>query len=117
MATYLPDIRRGDTYRIKIQYPAGTDITGYTHTFTVREAYDSAIATITKASVAGSESGDDPVNGLAYVVVPAVETQVPAGRYVYDLQMETPSGEVRTLVPPTEDYKDPIRVVPEVTYA
>lgn len=117
MAKYLPDIRRGDTYRIKIQYPAGTDITGYTHTFTVRTDYDAASPTISQSSVAGSASGDDVANGLAYLTVPAANTKVDVGKYVYDLQMQAPGDEIRTLVPPTDDYKDPIRVVPEVTRA
>lgn len=117
MAKYLPDIRRGDTYRIKIQYPAGTNITGYTHTFTVRTDYDAVTPTISKTSVVGSEPEDDAANGLAYLTVPASSTVVGTGKYVYDLQMQTPGGEIRTLVPPTDDYKDPIRVVPEVTRA
>lgn len=115
MAKYLPDIRRGDTYRIKIQYPAGTDITGYTHTLTLRTDYDAATPTISKSSVVGSESGDNATNGIAYLTVPATMTNVDVGKYVYDLQLVTTGGEVRTLAPPTSDYKDLIRVVPEVT--
>lgn len=117
MAKYLPDIRRGDTYRIKIQYPAGTNITGYIHTFTVRTDYDATATVISKSSTVGAETGDNAANGLAYLTVPAANTVVDVGKYVYDLQMQTPGGEVRTLVPPTDDYKDPIRVVPEVTRA
>lgn len=117
MAKYLPDIRRGDTYRIKIQYPAGTNITGYTHTFTVRTDYDATTPTISKSSVVGTEAGDNAANGLAYLTVPAASTVVDVSKYVYDLQMQTPAGEIKTLVPPTDDYKDPIRVVPEVTRA
>lgn len=117
MARWLPDIRRGDTYRIKIQYPAGTNIAGYIHTFTVRTDYDAASPTISQSSVAGSASGDDAANGLAYLTVPAANTVVDVGKYVYDLQMQTPAGEIRTLVPPTDDHKDPMRVVPEVTRA
>lgn len=117
MATYLPDIRRGDTYRIKIQYPAGTDITGYRHTFTVREDYDSVSSVISATSVSGEANGDDPVNGLAFVVVPAADTRVAVGKYVYNLELITQAGEVKTLVPPTEEYKDPIRVVPDVPNA
>lgn len=118
MALYLADFRRGDTFRVKIEYPAGTDITGVTHWLTLKTDFaDPDIDAVLQVSaVAGSQTGDDPTNGLAYVVASVAQTAaIPPGRYFYDIQASHPSGEIVTLCPPVADYKDKLRVAPEVT--
>lgn len=113
MAKYLPDFRVGDTYRIKLQYPAGTDLTGYTHWFTVRSDFG-ATPVLSVSSVFGDHTGD--AENIAYLEVLAASTAViPAGRYVYDVQASAANGDVMTLVPPVGEYKDKLFIAPQVT--
>ena len=117
MGKYLPDIRRGDTYRIKIQYPAGTNITGYTHWLTLRTGIGVEPATLSVKSLAGDHVLDVPASGTAYLeATPDHTAALVAGKgYVYDVQCRTNLGEIKTLLPPITDTTDRLTVVPDVT--
>jgi hypothetical protein len=116
MAKYINDFRAGDTVKIKLQYPS--DISDYEFWFTLKANFedDDLDAVLQAHTVAGDFTGDDPTNGLVFIVVEAVDTLgIASGKYYYDVQEVTPLGEVRTLVPPVDDYKDRIFVAPNIT--
>lgn len=118
MAKYINDFRQGDTVKIKLNYGSSVDLTDYEFFFTVKESlsHTDEEALLQVHTVAGDYSADDPTNGIVYIVAQEDETiTIPAGKYFYDIQEVSPVGEVRTLVPPPEDYKDKILVAPNVT--
>ena len=118
MATYLQDIRQGDDYVLKFDFGSACDITGYELTLTVKESFTDtdANAVLKYSSIAGSNSADAPLIGISYLMVPADITKLTeAGNYYYDVQVKTPQGNVATLLPPIDDYKDKIVIAPEVT--
>lgn len=116
MSKYLPDIRQGDTYRIKIQYPAGTNVFGYTHWLTLRTDFDTPQPALQIMSLAGDNTDDNPTSGLVYLEAAAeVTTQVAPGSYVWDVQARSMAGEIITLMPPVSKFNDKIAVVPQVT--
>lgn len=118
--SHLPDFRQGDDYSIEIQYPTGTDITGYKFYVTLKETFDDldAAAIMQHSSVAGTAPLDTPLTGKCFLTVPAaVTTLVPPGSYYYDLQAIDTSGHIVTLAPPVSEYKHRIAVIPQVTLA
>lgn len=118
MASYLADFRVGDTLRIRLLYPAGTDITDTQHTLTLKANFedDDAHAVLQVTAVAGSDPEDDPANGLAFIEVSATLTAaIPPARYYYDIQAKHSSGDIKTLCPPVSDYKARVRAAPQVT--
>lgn len=118
MSSYLADFRVGDTLRVRLLYPAGTDITDTQHTLTLKTKLedDDAHAVLQVTSVVGADPDDEPTNGVAYIVVSAALTaQIPPSRYFYDIQAKHSSGEIKTLCPPVSDYKARVRAAPQVT--
>ena len=118
MATYLQDIRQGDDYVLKFDYGLTNDITGFEFTLTVKESFSDtdANAVLQYSSIAGSDSADNPLIGIAYLRVPASITKnAQAGIYYYDVQVKTTTGNIATLIPPVDDYKDKVVIAPEVT--
>jgi hypothetical protein len=118
MAKYIEDFRQGDTVKLKIVYDTTTDVTGFKYWFTVKTSFDDpdTAAVMQVETTAGDHVDDDLVNGVIYIVAPASSTAaIPTGKYYYDIQELSLSGEIRTLVPPIEDYKDKVFVSPQVT--
>ena len=118
MATYLQDIRQGDDYVLKFDYGSTNDITGFEFTLTVKESFSDtdANAVLQYSSIAGSDPSDDAAHGIAYLVVPSATTKAAeAGVYYYDVQVKTPSGNIATIIPPVDEYKDKVVIAPEVT--
>lgn len=114
MGKHLPDFRQGDTFRIKIEYPAGTDLTGYKHWVTLKANFDAETATLAVESTFGEHSADD--TNTAYLeAAPATTALIEPGKYVYDVQAKAPNGDIVTLAPPVHDYADRITVRPQVT--
>ena len=119
MANYLEDIRQGDDYTLKVNFGAN-DITGFEFWLTLKNDFEDtdANAVLQVTSVAGSDPGDDPTHGIAYIRILASQTkQIIPGSYIYDLQVKTTSGLINTIIPPNSDYKDRVKVIPEVTKA
>lgn len=113
MAKHLPDFRVGDTYRLKIQYPEGTNLNGYRHWLTVRPDFG-ATPVLEVESLFGDHSADEL--NIAYLEATPVQTAlITAGRYVYDLQASSQNGDIITLLPPVADYKDKLFIAPQVT--
>lgn len=118
MANWMQDIRQGDDYVLKVDFGIGNDITGFEFWLTLKESFDEsdAQAVLQFHTVAGDYLGDDPTHGIVYLVIPAVQTKAAIpGLYLYDLQCKDTSGQISTIIPPVEDYKDRVRLIPEVT--
>jgi hypothetical protein len=114
VAKHLSDFRVGDTFRIKIQYPAGTSLTGYKHWITLKTSFDAATAALSVETTFGDHTAD--ADNVAYLeATPAQTALIAAGKYVYDVQAKAPNGDIVTLMPPVEDYGDRITVRPQVT--
>jgi hypothetical protein len=115
-------MRVGDSFYLEIQYDESTDITGFTHTFTMRENFDEPPA-LQVVSTVGDDPADLIVERKAIIRVPPAMTALLApGKYVWDIQAEVPAtvshgADIMTLAPDPDDFKDRIRVVPEVTVA
>lgn len=109
MATYIPDFRSGDTYRIKLEYPVGTDLTGYIHWLTIETNPVTQLQ-----STFGSHTGDS-ANVCYLELTPAVTKLIPVGRYQYAVKAKAPSGDESTIVPPPDEFKDRVFVAPMLT--
>ena len=98
---------RGDgrTYRLQVftddTKATVKDITGSTVRFTVKEKNadaDPGVLQLTSANVAQIEI-DDPGNGKAKIFVKNAQTQdLEIRSYIYDVQVVSSGGEVRTVV-------------------
>ena len=113
MAVWIPDIRQGDTYRLKFEYPVGMDLTGYKHWLTLKKGF-AGDSVMSVSSTFGEHTSD--LDNIAYLeVAPEISNEIASGRYYYDVQVRSPSGDVFTLLPPVKDYKDKVFVAPQVT--
>lgn len=120
MAIYLEDFFQGDTYRVRIEYPIGTDLTGYVHYLTLKRDAGDAEPTMQIMSTFGSHTGDSPGDAtnrpVAYVEAVASDTDlVPSGKYLYAVKAKAPNEEEITLVPKAKDYRDKVFVAPKLT--
>lgn len=116
MSKYIRDIRQGDTYRLKLQYQNGTDITGWRHWMTLRSEFTDEVAALTTASTVGDYPDDDAENGIAWIeFTPAQTAIVEPGTYQWDIQAKNIAGDIITLLPPAERYADTVKLVPQVT--
>ena len=114
----MQDIRQGDDYVLKIDFGIGNDITDFEFWLTLKESFDDtdAQAALQYHTKAGDYLGDDPTHGIVYLMIPAVATKAAIpGLYLYDLQAKDTSGQISTIIPPVEDYKDRVRIIPEIT--
>jgi len=120
MATYLEDIRQGDDYVLKIDFGTSNNITDFEFWLTLKNDFEDADANavLQVSTVAGSDPADDPTHGIAYLRIPAATTKaIDPNSYIYDLQVKTDTGLITTIIPPNSDYKDRVKVIPEVTKA
>jgi hypothetical protein len=114
----IPDIRIGDDYTLKINYPADVDIRGFKFYLTLKKSFSDldSDAVLQVSHVAGS--GDLDSKSSCFLTVPASKTEkLKKGGYLYGLQAISASGEIETLAPPIGDYTQKIAVIPSVTLA
>ena len=123
MAKYIPDFRVGDSYKlslvVKDEFGVAVDITGYVFWLTLKAAFTDADvdAVLQFKTTVGDNPSDDALNGICNLYVPAADTKaVPVGKYFYDIQ-QLAGTDITTILPPVEDYKDKLSVLPEVTVA
>jgi hypothetical protein len=111
------DFRAGETVKVRIQYPTGTDITGYRFILSLKSsmADADASAVLREETTAGDYAADDPETGLAYLVVDAADTLIAIGQYFWDITAVDADGEVLTLLPPATHWDDKIIVAPKAT--
>lgn len=119
MAKYLKDFRVGDTVSVKIEYPNTTNIAGYKFWLTLKKNINDVVPVVQVSTVAGSNVLDDAAHGVCYLQIPSTTTAaIPVGKYYYDLQRALPGQvvpDIRTLIPPVEEYRDKISVLPQIT--
>lgn len=114
MATYIPDFRQGDTYRIKITYPTGANLAGYVHWLTFEDELGSESPALQVESVFGDHTGD--ADNVCYIEATAAMTDlVTTGKYFYAVKAKAPGGDEFTLAPPPDQYRDKVFVAPKVT--
>lgn len=119
MALYLEDFFQGDTYRVKVEYPIGTDLTGYVHYLTLKRDAGDAEPAMQIMSTFGDHTGDSLGSGsirpVAYIEATADDTDlVASGKYLYAVKAKAPNAEEITLVPKAKDYRDKVFVAPKI---
>jgi hypothetical protein len=118
MAQIIADFRSGDSFRIKLQYPTGTDLTGYRFWLTLKASpNDPDPGAMQVVTDAGDILEDDPENGTVYIDVSPEASAIPAGKYFWDIQAKSPAGVIVTVAPPPGDYKQRVTCVPGITGA
>jgi hypothetical protein len=124
MSNYLPDFRVGDDYSIKLivkdETGAPQNITGYKFWITLKTSFalDDAAASLQFITTVGNNPNDNAGAGECYIYINGATTKtIPTGSYYYDIQQKTANGAITTVIPPIEDYKDKITVIPEITRA
>ena len=118
MSDYIRDFRQGDSKVIKIDYGIGVDITGWKFWFTMKTELDSSNIITQISTIAGDDTNDDVANGIVYITIDSLTSySIPAGKYYYDVQVSKGGNPpfIKTILPPIEDYKDRITVVPGLT--
>jgi len=113
----LQNFRRGDTYKLKLNFP-GRDITGWLFTFTMKSALEDTIPALQITRTAGDGSNDDPANGIVYLEVDSLTSAaLNPGNYFYDIQRVIPGNppDVRTILPPITAPTEKIKVIPDVS--
>lgn len=97
-ADYRITLRQGDTYKRTLSWIVNrvpVNLTGYTARLQVRESADAPTVSLdaTEYITLGGAAGTIDIE------IPAEETSdLEAGRYVYDLEVESGGGEVTTLI-------------------
>jgi len=115
MGDYLNNFRQGDDKVITIQYPVGTDITGWTFWFVMNDKLDTKTPTVQISHLVGDNALDDGVNGLVYITIPSATTGLlKDGSYYYSVKRVDDSGNVKTILPPIDEYKDQVKVIPSL---
>lgn len=98
-ATYNLTLSQATTFNFQFQIKNDStpwNLTGYTGTMTVRP-FTGATNTIFVATLANGYLDFDPLVGRVTVTFPAGITNVPAGRYVYDLVLDSGAEITRIL--------------------
>ena len=102
---------QGSTFKRTLTYTLDDtpiDLSGYSARLQVREAYYSA-NTLISISTGNGISISGPSGVITLNIDDLVTASVPAGVHVYDLEIESPSGDVDRLI------EGEFRVTPEVT--
>jgi len=118
MSDYITDFRQGDSKVIKIEYGTGVDITGWKFWFTMKTELDASTIIAQVSTTAGDDALDDVLNGLVYITLDSSTSyDITPGKYYYDVQVSKGGNPpvIKTILPPIEDYKDKITVVPGLT--
>ena len=114
MAKYLQDIRQGDSRTIRIDYGTGFIITGWTFYFTMKLDIDQVSADVEISTNVGDHAEDDALNGIVNIYVPDTVTAALApNSYYYSIKRSDNDAtpDIKTILPPIDDYKDRLKVV------
>ena len=91
---------RGDNATYKLTFTDGTDpidITGYTLFFTVKPECDNANDDTSAVIQKTVTSFSDPTGGIGEITLMPADTDVTPGKYKYDFQFKTDTGEIQTI--------------------
>lgn len=100
MVSHDITIPQGTTWSLDLVYKRGVqpvDLAGFSARMQLRSSYDSPTAAISLTQASGIALG----GASGSVAVSLTDTQtsaLPAGRYVYDLELVSPSGIVTRLI-------------------
>ncbi|HSA06135.1 MAG TPA: hypothetical protein P5556_03040 [Candidatus Gastranaerophilales bacterium] len=86
-------IKKGDSASINLDF--NINITGATLYFTVKASIDNTENTFQKVVTSHS----DAANGLTTITLSSTDTNITAGQYVYDIQINLQGGAVHTIFP------------------
>ena len=114
MAKYIQDIRQGDSRTIRINYGKGFDITGWSFYFVMKKDLNQTTADVDISATVGSHPEDDPLNGIANLFIPAsVTASLTECAYYYSLKRSDngTNPDIKTILPPIDEYNDRIRVI------
>lgn len=114
MATYLEDIRQGDTKVIRLDYGKEVDITGWKAYFILRENLDDTTNLYQVMTTAGDNAADDIANGLFHITLTAADTaqlEPNSKGLAYAVKVDKGNGIIKTLLPPLDDPNDKIKVI------
>lgn len=118
MSQFVPDIRQGDFYHIKIEYPHGTNIVGFKFWLTLKRRFaDADNAAVFQKVVTVVEDPDSLIGHTWFSLEASETTNIPVGEYFWDLQAKSTTDGPSTLLPPKEHFEDKIKVVPQATRA
>jgi hypothetical protein len=115
------DMRQGDVFYIEIEYDIDSNPIGFTHTFTMRETWDSPVALQVEETVGPVPAFGDDIYHVYIRIPPEKTALLVPGKYVWDLQVRIPdttgygNDDIVTLVPTPNNYNNRITVVPQVT--
>jgi len=118
MSDYIKDFRQGDSKIIKIDYGLGIDVTGWKFWITLKNELDDSNIVAQVSTTAGDDANDDLANGIVYLTIDSTTSLgIPSGKYYYDVQVSKGGNPpiIKTILPPIDDYKDRINVVPGLT--
>ena len=114
MAKYLQDIRQGDSRTIRIDYGNGFDISGWTFYFTMSLEIDQVTPDVEISTNVGDHPEDDAANGIVNIYVPdSVTAALSPDAYYYSIKRtdNDVTPDIKTILPPIDDYKDRLRVI------
>ena len=118
MATELKDFRRGDSFILRWNFGTGVNITNWNITFSLRDTFTSDLVCSVKRT-AGDYPLDEILNGIMYFYFdPETSKTLIPKSYKWDLQLVIPgvNKQVITLLPSEDYYKEPIKVLPDITW-
>ena len=121
---WTPKFRRGDTFvfefKRKVIDANGAEfipnITGFEYTLTMKADFDDDQPELSGTVIPGDHVDDDPINGKVIFVIPSELTSLmEPGKYVWDIQEVNANGDVTTVLPEPEHYKEKAVVYPDVS--
>ncbi len=94
------EIEQGATFRQAIHWASGgqsVDLTGCSAVMQIRETFESELPLATLQSADGGITLDDAGN-IALYLSAGDTAQLPAGKYVYDLEITLANGDIKRLL-------------------
>lgn len=92
-------IVKGDDKNYRLVFTVGTaplNLTGYTVFFTLKDDLDDSDEQAKIQVIVTVHT--DPTNGITNIPLTNVQTKIPTGNYVYDIQLRDPIGKITTVI-------------------
>jgi hypothetical protein len=107
--TKINNFYRGDTVSYAMTFTTNSvamDITGATIWFTLKKSRNDTDAQAVLQKELTSHS--DPTHGITTMSLTSTDTNIPCGRYFYDFQVKTLSGNIFTFLSGTVDVLEDV---------
>jgi|GEM_PF-2141923 len=102
-------IKQGNTASFDLKF--NIDITGSTIYFTAKKELKDKIPLISKLII----NHLDPVNGLTTIDLAKEDTNCRTGKYLFDIQLALPDGQVHTVFPKGARQMGELIITPTIT--